>query len=84
MEFRRKVALCNAVSEWNYHGGNLNIFVDDSNFKKFKSVFKDEGYMFDELEIKDQIREDCICVLEFDKFLKEIGLQKEEISEMFD
>ena len=84
MEFRKKVALCNVVSSWYYHEGNLNIFIDYSNFVKFKNVFKDEAYLFDELEIKGQLREDCICVFEFDKFLKELGLQKEEISEMFD
>ena len=84
MEFRRKLDLCNAVSEWNYHGGNLNIFSDSSNFEKYKNVFKDEAYLFDELEIKGQLREDYICVFDFDKFLKEIGLQEEEILEMFD
>ena len=84
MDFRKKVAIVNAVCSWNWHGGDLNIFVNDGDYAKFKKVLDVETNYFDDEEVKAVVRQDCICILPFDKVLNDAGLTQSEIKEMFD
>lgn len=84
MDFRKKVAIVNAVQSWNWHGGDLNIFVSDGEYAKFKKVLDEETNFFDDETVNAVVKQDYICIVCFDKVLDDAGLTQSEIKEMFD
>lgn len=84
MKFREKMKLAESICEYHWENGVLVVFVNDYEFESFMSVLKEHNCLFDDEGIAAYLRNGYVCVPEFDNILEMLGLDIEEIKEMFE
>ena len=84
MKFREKKALCDSICEYNWHEGELMVFVNDYEFDDFMKFMKDRSSILDIDGIPATIKNGYIAVPNFNKYLEMMDLDEDEIQEMFE
>ena len=84
MKFREKFALCDAICEYHWDAKDLLVFVNDYEFDDFMKILKQHSCLFDDEGIPAVIRSGYIAIPKFDEYLRMLGLDDEEINEMFE
>lgn len=83
MRFREIHDLCNSIAEYHWRGDELTVFVNDYEFADLMKVLKNYKYIFEE-GVESVIMDGYIVIPKFERLLERIGVDAEEIKEIFE
>lgn len=84
MRFKQKKQMLDAISEYHWNNGELLVFVSNYNFADFMKLFRKNYCLFEDGGMNAYLQDDCVCIPGFDRHLECIGLDMEEIKEIFE
>lgn len=89
MKYLKIKELLDSISEYHWYGNNtsdlsLYVMIDYYNMSDFMRLFNDYPTVFDDDGIEMRWKGDYVCIPDFDDVLKYVGLEMDEIKDIFD
>lgn len=89
MKYKQIKELLDLISEYHWYGNDtmnlsLYVFVDHYNMSDFMRLFNDYPSLFDDEGIEMRWKGSYVCISDFDEVLGNVGLDIDEIKEIFD
>lgn len=84
MTFKQKKDLLNLIDEYHWYEDNLYVFIMRYELCDFMKLFDNHPTLFDDDGVDVVWKGSYMCIPNFQEVLDYIGLEEEEIKEMFE
>lgn len=89
MKYKQIKELLDLIGEYHWYGNDTNnlslyVFVDHYNMSDFMRLFNGYPSLFDDEGIEMRWKGSYVCISDFDEVLGNVGLDIDEIKEIFD